>query len=314
MIKIGIIGEISKCIDDIHLINALSSYELAGLYDPACMLLNENTDNFLDVKVVDTADELFQVVDAVVFKLNVNHFYLIEKALRYSKHVLIDHLITNFTIEELDYLIKMKNEANVRVKIYNKYLYNPAYLAAKEFLKPPLYIQTRNRIHYSGAHCTGLTVLDRLMHDMFLVCSMIQSGVSKIYTHGISVNETAVDIANVFMEFDNGDIADFILNKTSYKNMYEVSFYQKRSHVNVDLLNKTGWVKTFYDRDDSLQKYHDIMYLKTNNKINNPRIQEFKQFLYAIHASNPLFDLERNRLVLEKSFAIDNKLNRLILV
>ncbi len=313
MIKVGIVGEKSKCLDDIHLINTLSSYELAGLYDPACILSDENTGKFFDVKIVDTADELFQVVDAVIFKLTVNHFYLIEKALRYSKHILIDHMISNFTIDELDYLIKMKNEANVRVKIYNKYLYNPAYLAAKEFLKPPLYIQTQNRIHYSGAHSTGSTVLDRLMHDMFLVCSMIQSGVSKIYTHGITVNETAVDMANVFMEFDNGNIADFILNKTSYKNMYEVSFYQKRSHINVDLLNKTGWVKTIYDGDNLLQKHYDIMYLKTNNKINNPRIQEYKQFLYAIHASNPLFDLERNRLVLEKFFAIDNKLNRLIL-
>jgi predicted dehydrogenase len=208
----------------------------------------------------------------------------------------------------------MKNEANVRVKIYNQFLYNPAYLAAKEFFRPPLYIQIQNGIHYAVSSSTSSLVLDKLIHDMFLICSMVQSGISKIYTHGISVNATGADIANVYMEFDNGDIASFIINKTSYKNVYEVSFFQKQSHINIDLLNKSGWVKTIYEGDHALLKKHDSMFLKTNNKINNPRIQEFKHFLYAIHSSNPLFDLERNRLVLEKSFAIDNKLNRYILV
>ncbi len=316
MIKLGIIGEQLDCLDDIHLINALSNYELAGFYDPACIMPNNDNDtgSLYDIKMFDTADELFQVVDAVIVKITENHFHLIEKALRYSKHILIDDLITNFSIDELNYLIKMKNEANVRVKIYNQFLYNPAYLAAKEFFKPPLYIQIQNGIHYAVSSSTSSLVLDKLIHDMFLICSMIQSGISKIYTHGISVNEMGADIANVCMEFDNGDIANFIINKTSYKNVYEVSFYQKKSHIKVDLLNKSGWIKTIYEGEHVLKKNHDSMFLKTNNKINNPRMQEFKHFLYAIHSSSPLFDLERNRLVLEKSFAIDNMLNRFILV
>jgi len=239
MLKIGVLG--AGHLGKIHLnqIRELTDlYEVIGFYDPdkersAAVEAETGVPSFADM---DSLMELVDVVDIVT--PTIHHFAAAQKALRLSKHVFIEKPLTQ-TIQEAKDLVRLAQEADMKVQVGHVERFNPAFKAAHPYFNQPMFIETHRLAQFNPRGTDVSVVLDLMIHDIDIVLSVVHSSVKKISTSGVAVVSDTPDIANARIEFDNGCVANLTASRISLKNMRKSRFFQKDAYISVDFLTKS---------------------------------------------------------------------------
>ncbi|HEY4797542.1 MAG TPA: Gfo/Idh/MocA family oxidoreductase, partial [Bacteroidia bacterium] len=165
------------------------------------------------------------------------HHQLAVKALKNSKHVFIEKPIAN-TLEESKEIMTLAAEAGVKVQIGHVERFNPAFLAVKDYLDNPMFIETHRLAQFNPRGTDVSVVLDLMIHDIDIVLSVIKANVKKINASGVAVVSDSPDISNARIEFDNGAVANITASRISLKNMRKSRFFQRDAYIAVDFLEK----------------------------------------------------------------------------
>lgn len=237
MKKIGVLG--AGHLGKIHIKCILESekIDISGFYDPDDKISDEVIKKY-GIKRFESAEALIeesQIVDIVT--PTTSHFINASKALKKSKHVFIEKPLTTSLNEAKD-LIKLADEANVKVQVGHVERFNPAFLAASNFIDNPMFIETHRLAQFNPRGTDVPVVLDLMIHDIDIILSVVRSGVKKISASGVSVVSDSPDIANARLEFNNGCVANLTASRISMKNMRKTRFFQKDSYISVDFLSK----------------------------------------------------------------------------
>jgi predicted dehydrogenase len=249
MLKIGVLG--AGHLGKIHIKCILESeaYELAGFYDPDEERAKEVASEF-NINRYPDIDSLVaecQVVDIVT--PTVSHYECATKALKAFKHVFIEKPVVN-TPEEARKLIDLVQEANVKVQVGHVERFNPAFLAAKPYLKQPLFIETHRLAQFNPRGTDVPVILDLMIHDIDIVLSVVNSNIRKINASGVAVVSDTPDIANARIEFDNGCVANLTASRISMKNMRKSRFFQQDAYIAVDFLKKQAEILRMENVED----------------------------------------------------------------
>lgn len=238
MLRIGVLG--AGHLGKIHLkcIKQIAKYQLVGFYDAdkenAAMVEKE-----LGVRSFEGIDELIDQVDVVdIVTPTLSHFDCASRSLRKSRHVFIEKPIVTTPDQALD-LIKLANEADVKVQVGHVERFNPAFIAASPFIDNPMFIETHRLAQFNPRGTDVPVILDLMIHDLDIVLSVVKSGIRKISASGVSVVSDTPDIANARIEFDNGCVANLTASRISMKNMRKSRFFQRDAYISVDFLDKT---------------------------------------------------------------------------
>ncbi len=238
MLRIGVLG--AGHLGKIHLkcIKQIAKYQLVGFYDAdkenAAMVEKE-----LGVRSFEGIDELIDQVDVVdIVTPTLSHFDCASRSLRKSRHVFIEKPIVTTPDQALD-LIKLANEADVKVQVGHVERFNPAFIAAAPFIDNPMFIETHRLAQFNPRGTDVPVILDLMIHDLDIVLSVVKSGIRKISASGVSVVSDTPDIANARIEFDNGCVANLTASRISMKNMRKSRFFQRDAYISVDFLDKT---------------------------------------------------------------------------
>mgnify|MGYP002822408853 CR=1 FL=1 len=238
MLKIGVIGAGHLGKIHIKLIKESNDeYELVGFYDVNPENAQKVAKEF-QITPYDDIDKLIddcQVVDIVTPTLS--HYDCASKALKKSKHVFIEKPLTN-TVEEAKKLMLLAEEANVKVQVGHVERFNPAFLAAKEYITRPMFIETHRLAQFNPRGTDVSVVLDLMIHDLDIILSLVKANIRKISASGVAVVSNTPDIANARIEFDNGCVANLTASRISLKNMRKSRFFQKDAYISVDFLEK----------------------------------------------------------------------------
>ncbi len=237
MLKIGVLG--AGHLGKIHLkcIRGLEAYELVGFYDP-----NEETARQVEaefgIKKFDSLHEIIDAVDVVdIVTPTVSHFDCASESLKKSKHVFIEKPIVT-TPDEATELIKIAEEASVKVQVGHVERFNPAFLAASESINNPMFIETHRLAQFNPRGTDVPVVLDLMIHDIDIILSVVNSDVKKISASGVPIVSDTPDIANARIEFENGCVANLTASRISLKNMRKSRFFQRDAYISVDFLTK----------------------------------------------------------------------------
>jgi len=241
MLRIGVLGAGHLGKIHIKLIKEIENYELTGFYDP-----NSENASFAEkefgIKAFDDINTLIESVDVVdIVTPTLSHFDCAVQALRNSKHVFIEKPITN-TIEEARKLIKLADEASVKVQVGHVERYNPAFRAAREYIGDAMFIEGHRLAQFNPRGTDVSVVLDLMIHDLDIVLSSVKSNIKNISASGVAVVSDTPDIANARIEFDNGCVANLTASRISVKNMRKVRFFQKDAYISVDFFEKEAEV------------------------------------------------------------------------
>jgi len=292
MIKIGVLGAGHLGKIHIKILKNLPDFELVGFFDPNDDMAHQ-TETDLSVKRFTNLEELIDAVDAIdVVTPTLSHYAVASSAIRNFKHVFIEKPITN-TLEEAKSLITLANEAKIVAQVGHVERFNPAFLAVKEHLKNPMFIESHRLAQFNPRGTDVPVVLDLMIHDIDVILSVVKSSVKKISASGVAIVSDTPDIANARVEFDNGCVANITTSRISMKNMRKTRFFQSNAYISVDYLEKKSEIINIKDsKDDNPfaivmelgegKGKKEIEIIKPTVVANNAIEEELKSFAVAI--------------------------------
>ncbi len=320
MIKIGVLG--SGHLGKIHIdcINHISDFQLVGFYDSDPDKVKEVSQE-LHIKPFNSYETLLNFVDAIdIVTPTISHYDCAVSALKKSKHVFIEKPITN-TVEQAANLIKLSQEANVKVQVGHVERFNPAFTAAKSFINNPMFIETHRLAQFNPRGTDVPVILDLMIHDIDIILSTVKANIKKINASGVAIVSDTNDITNARIEFDNGCVANLTASRISMKNMRKSRFFQKDAYISVDFLNKkteivkiknvTGTVNPLAITIDLGKEKgrKEIYFEKPQIKPNNAIKDELISFYDAIiNNSTPLVSIEDGYNALNVAYKIIEKM------
>jgi predicted dehydrogenase len=236
-LKVGVLG--AGHLGKIHLklLADTGGYDLVGFYDPDPEQV-EYAKNQFGIHAFESIDELIDAVDIVdVVTPTLSHFDCASLALRKSKHVFIEKPVTN-TLEEAESLMKLSEEAKVKVQIGHVERFNPAFIAGVPFIDKPMFIESHRLAQFNPRGTDVPVVMDLMIHDLDIILSIVKSNVKRISASGVPVVSNTPDIANARIEFGNGCVANITASRISLKNMRKTRIFQRDAYIAIDFLKK----------------------------------------------------------------------------
>ena len=237
MLKIGVLGAGHLGKIHINCIKQLPVYELIGFYDQDVNTAKKVSED-LRVRCFSSIEELVDAVDVVdIVTPTIAHFECASLALKKSKHVFIEKPIVA-TVEEANGLVELAEATNVKVQVGHVERFNPAYIAARPYIKEPLFVEAHRLAMFNPRGTDVPVVLDLMVHDIDIILDMIKSPIKNVSVSGVSIVSQTPDITNARIEFENGSVANLTASRISMKNMRKHRVFQKDAYITVDFLDK----------------------------------------------------------------------------
>ncbi|TCK64693.1 putative dehydrogenase [Winogradskyella wandonensis] len=275
MLKAGVLGAGHLGKIHLRLLNQSQKYDLVGFYDADPENAKKIVDQF-GYNYFDSIDALIDAVDVVdIVTPTLSHYDCAKKAISKGKHIFIEKPITN-TVEEAETIRTLVAEHGVKGQVGHVERFNPAFIAVKEQIKNPMFIETHRLAEFNPRGTDVPVVLDLMIHDIDIILSVVDSPVKHISASGVSVISETPDIANARIEFKNGCVANLTASRISLKNMRKTRFFQKDAYISVDFLEKKCEVVKMKDAPENPGDFDMILQnaegIKKQIYFDNPEI------------------------------------------
>ncbi|MGB0881001.1 MAG: Gfo/Idh/MocA family protein, partial [Polaribacter sp.] len=219
--------------------------------------------------------EKLDVVDIVTPTLS--HFDCAKMAIEKGRHIFIEKPITN-TVAEAEAIRKLANSHNVRGQVGHVERFNPAFIAVKNRIDTPMFIETHRLAEFNPRGTDVPVVLDLMIHDIDIILSVVNAKVKNIHASGISVISKTPDIANARITFENGCVANLTASRISMKNMRKSRFFQQDAYISIDFLEKKAEVVRMKEVPEKPDEFAMILQnaegIKKQIYFDNPEITE----------------------------------------
>ncbi|MEQ8219293.1 MAG: Gfo/Idh/MocA family oxidoreductase [Arenibacter sp.] len=315
MLNVGVLGAGHLGKIHLRLLNESQKYNLVGFYDPDVINGKKVAAEF-GYTFFDNINKLIDAVDVVdIVTPTLSHFECAKKAMEKGKHVFIEKPITN-TLHEAEELLLLEKKHQVKGQVGHVERFNPAFMAVKENINNPMFIETHRLAEFNPRGTDVPVVLDLMIHDIDAILSVVKSEVRQINASGVSVISNSPDIANARIEFENGCVANLTASRISLKNMRKSRFFQKDAYIAVDFLEKKVEVVKMKDAPEKpgdfdmilqnaegikKQIYFENPDIATNNAI----LDELETFADAINNNTvPVVSLEQGTRALKVALEV----------
>lgn len=315
MLKAGVLG--AGHLGKIHLklLKQSEKFELAGFYDPSDENANSVSEEF-GYRRFQSLEALIDEVDVVdIVTPTLNHFDCARIAIEKGKHIFIEKPITN-TVEEAEKIRDLVKTHGVKGQVGHVERFNPAFLAVKDKIHNPMFIETHRLAEFNPRGTDVPVVLDLMIHDLDIILSVVNSPVKEVRSSGVSVISDTPDIANARIVFENGCVANLTSSRISLKNMRKSRFFQKDAYISVDFLEKKNEVVRMKDAPQDPDEFAMILqnaegvkkqiYFENPEVVqNNAILDELESFARAIEDNTtPVVSLRQGTEALKLAYQI----------
>ncbi len=118
--------------------------------------------------------------------------------------------------------------------------FNPAVEAAAAAATLPLFFEVHRMSPFSPRSLDVDVVLDLMIHDLDIVCTLVNSEIAKVDASGLSVISDRIDIANARLQFRNGCVANLTASRVSTERIRKLRFFQPRQYISLDYIRREG--------------------------------------------------------------------------
>ena len=251
-VRIGVIGVGHLGQHHVKHYKTLDNVELIGVFDIDRERSSEISKKF-DVKVFDDLNSILEEVDALSIVTNTEHHYKIAgKCLKSKKHVFIEKPITAM-IEEADKLLSMAEQNKVLIQVGHIERLNPALLALNKYEIKPKFIEIQRLAPYTSRGTDVPVVLDKMIHDIDILLSLVKVPIKKIQATGLSILTDSIDIAHARMRFEDGTVASVMSSRIARDEVRKIKIFQKDLYATLDLL--IGSTEIYEVVNDETSKY-----------------------------------------------------------
>ncbi|NJD92350.1 MAG: Gfo/Idh/MocA family oxidoreductase [Geobacter sp.] len=227
---------------------SLPQVELVGVADSdpergRAVAAEIGTTAFDDYRQLVGKVDAVSVVVPTSFHHEVGAFFL-----KNGIHLLMEKPITT-TIEEADDLIRLAKENSLVLQVGHLERFNPALQAAEARIVGPGFIDAARVAPYKPRATDVSVVLDLMVHDIDIICTIFNSPVKSVSASGALVYSPTPDIANARIEFESGAVANVTASRISLQGDRSIKLFQQDACISVDFQNRKA---TVYSKGDSL--------------------------------------------------------------
>lgn len=322
MLKAGVLG--AGHLGKIHLklLQQSTKYELVGFYDASKEASDKIVAEF-GYNSFPSMESLIEASDMVVVVTPTSkHFECAEKVIKAGKHLFIEKPITQ-TVAEAEQIRDLAKQQKVRGQVGQVERFNPAFMAVKDKINNPMFIETHRLSEFNPRGTDVSVVLDLMIHDIDAILSVVKSEVKAVSASGVSVISETPDIANARIEFENGCVANLTASRISLKKMRKARFFQRDAYISVDFLEKKCEVVKMKNAPAEIDDFAMVLTnaegIKKQIYFENPKIEnnnaildELESFYEAIKADRtPEVSLQQGTEALRVAMMIIENFKRI---
>lgn len=321
MLKAGLVG--AGHLGKIHLklLHQSEKYQLIGFYDKD----KENGKKIeaeFGYKYFENFDDLLSQIEVLdIVTPTIYHYDYAQKAIEKGIHFFIEKPVTQ-TLEQAEEILNQCKAKGIKVQVGHVERYNPAFIATKEYIQNPMFIEIHRLAEFNPRGTDVSVVLDLMIHDLDIILSLVPSNIKEISASGVCVVSKTPDITNARIEFENGCVANLTTSRISMKAMRKCRFFQQDAYISVDFLEKKAEVIRMkkapaepspFDMiiENADGEKNQILFEYPNIQPNNAILDELNSFADSILNDTPIqVPLEDGTKALKIALKIANLINQ----
>lgn len=184
--------------------------------------------------------DLLDRADAVVVAVPTSaHEAVAIDAIRAGVHVFVEKPMAS-GVEAADRMIEAADDRSVLIQVGHVERFNPVLVAARPHLDRPLFVESHRLSPFTRRSLDVAVVLDLMIHDVDLLCSLIGRSPVGIAANGVPVLTRHVDIANARLEFEGGAVANLTASRVSVTGVRKLRVWQRSGYLSLDLAGGRG--------------------------------------------------------------------------
>lgn len=234
-------------------------------------------------------DIIGHVDAAIIATPTPTHFAIARDLLRAGIHVLVEKPISP-TLAQAEELFALAQERNCVLHVGHVERFNPAFIAARQLLTDtPHHIRTMRSGPYHTRVADDSVVLDLMIHDIDLVCTLLNEEPHSIAAIGHSHVSAITNTASALLTFQNS-IASCSVHRGAASTTRSFIIETPTQSINVDLAQRT------------VISTNGLQSTAIEVKSTNPLGEQLKHFCAAIkngEVSCGTFDLAALKYTLE---------------
>jgi predicted dehydrogenase len=237
--RVGVIGAGALGQHHVRILRDLAADAFVGFYEADAARAAAVSEQ-LGVRAHASLEALLAECDAVSIVVPTTaHHTVARLALGAGCHVFVEKPFT-VTLEEADELIAQARTAGLVVQVGHVERVNRAVRAALPYVDAPRFIESDRLAPFNPRGSDVAVVLDLMIHDIDLVCTLVGDRVSDVKATGIPVLTPQLDIANARLEFANGAVANVTASRVSRERVRKLRLFQRSGYLSLDLAAGTG--------------------------------------------------------------------------
>lgn len=272
-VRVGVIGVGYLGRHHARIYSELENAELVGVADVDSRRSEEIAKTY-GCKAFPSYPEVIAVCDALsIVTPTVTHHDIAMDCLRAGKDILIEKPITEDLDEARD-IIEEAEKNNRVLQVGHLERYNPGIVAAIEMIKEPRFIESERLSPFLGRGTDVDVTLDLMIHDLDIVMSITKSRIKDIKAIGEAVLTEKIDVAKVWLEFDNGCKALITASRLAPDKQRKLRVFQKDAYISVDYQSQE--VRRYFKTSSGIS--FDVV--KPESK--EPLKEELRDFIYCV--------------------------------
>jgi len=181
-------------------------------------------------------------VDAVSIAVPTeSHFAVARDFIDAGCAVLIEKPFTR-SLAEADELLALADARGVPIQVGHIERFNPAFVAAKQYLTTPLYIDCDRIGVFSFRSLDIGVVLDLMIHDLDIINDLVDAPVADVEAVGIPVLSPHEDIANARLTFDTGCVANLTASRVATRAVRKLRIFQPDAYISLDYAESKAYL------------------------------------------------------------------------
>ena len=272
-IRVGVIGVGYLGQHHARIYSEIEEAELVGVADLQKDKAETIAGNYHCKAMNDYRDMLSEVDALSIVTPTTTHYPIALDCLKSGKDILIEKPIT-VTVKDADHLIRESESSGRIIQVGHLERYNPAVLAATDFFRKPVFIESERLSPFLGRGTDVDVTLDLMIHDIDIILSLIDSPVREIRAVGAKVMSDKLDVAKAWLEFENGCTALATVSRLSPEKQRKLKVSQEDSYITIDY--QTSEIKRYFKNEQGIS----VDIIKPEKK--EPLKEELKDFIRCV--------------------------------
>lgn len=284
-LKVAVIGVGHLGKEHARILSSLEGVELVGVVD-ASRQQAEAVALRCSSQAFSSHREIINKFDAAVVAVPTKyHFDIAKELITLGKSIMVEKPLCIET-DKAQELCRLSNTHGTILQVGHIERFNPAFEAFSDLPMKPRYIRAERLGGFSGRSSDTGVVLDLMVHDIDLVCSLVNAELTSVSAFGVALLGGHEDIAQARLTFANGTVCDLSASRAHPEAKRRMDVWGVEGYAGVDFMTKKLML---------MQPGENLRYLAeaAPSKLDAATLNSFKVELFTRHVETKTVDCSR---------------------